>query len=222
MIVTISGKMYSGAEALGESLAQQGPPGTTYFTTTALVRDEAQKALDALNEPIRDADDLHTVAMAADLTLAQAQEFLDIIVLARHTPGFAFTKSHNAAVRRVILHLRNDWRSQRYWTDRAVQHALAEQREGKTVIFGGLRLREEHDAFRRAGARMIRLEVSPDAQKTRATVRDGRTLTSAEMNHPTETALDEFDFDLRLDTDMMTATQVTNAARSWMKEQMNR
>lgn len=101
----------------------------------------------------------------------------------------------------MLQRLGLEWRPDTYWANRIVERAVMARDAGFWALLAGCRRRPEYDAAVAVGATLVRLDVSEAEQDRRAIARDGRPMSAEARRHPTETELDDADFDLRIDTD---------------------
>lgn len=79
-----------------------------------------------------------------------------------------------------------------YWTVRAVEWGHKGLAKGLDVVgFTGVRFLNEINILRAGGFYLVLVEAPEEVRKRRLFERDGRWWTDAELNHRTETALDE-------------------------------
>lgn len=79
-----------------------------------------------------------------------------------------------------------------YWTKKAVEWAYQGLGKGLDVVgFTGVRFLNEIAILRQGGFYLVLVEAPEEVRKRRLFERDGRWWTDAELNHVTETSLDQ-------------------------------
>ena len=74
-----------------------------------------------------------------------------------------------------------------------------------------MRFPNEADAVQDVYGKVIRLNVSPEVQELRIKQRDGLIVSDDARNHPSETALDEYNsFNMSVNTDLFTPAEIVD------------
>lgn len=214
MILTISGKAYSGKDTLADLLTDRLHEAGRIVhrvTFSDLLRNEASYGLAVLKEHL---DDRQTaaceIAAVINISLEQAADFCDLLApdvrantdltMAHRTPG----------TRMALISMGSTWRPAGHWAKRLLLDCLAAEDRGQIPVVVGNRYRDEYDLFAPV-ATSVRLDITETTQDARALARDGHILAESVRTSTGETALDEADFDIRLDTDDLTPEQIADA-----------
>lgn len=219
-LIVITGKMFAGKDTFADKLVPLLPGATYRFTFSDLLREETQPGLDtyrfvsttpiAFTPAERRILTVGAVAEALDLTGVHAEQF----VAAFEAEPLTVTSmsDRTAATRFVLQEIGSTWRPRGYWPHKAIEVARAHLDAGSNVVMVGARFRDEFDLFRAAGAVTVRLDITEDAQVTRALHRDGLQPSLEALIHRGELELDDADFDVRIDTSVLDADQVLDEA----------
>lgn len=109
-------------------------------------------------------------------------------------------RSHSPAAVEALQYYGTGFRRQQdpdYWVRQAVARAQVELENGRSPFFVDARFPNEIDGFQALEHTSVRLTVSPEEQARRLKQRDGYIPDAAALEHPSETALDNYTkFDL--------------------------
>jgi dephospho-CoA kinase len=120
-----------------------------------------------------------------------------LIQLTEDTLRARFSK----ASREVLQYLGSECFPEDFWAECATSASESFLNAGMDVLLTGGRLPVELDYVREFGAKVIRLDVERSTQLARHYKRNGALPSDEILDHVTETAVDDYDFDLRLDND---------------------
>jgi dephospho-CoA kinase len=87
------------------------------------------------------------------------------------------------------------------WVTFIAKEASILAKKGEMVVCDDLRFPSEKKIFEEFGFKIIRLDVSKEVQKQRISHRGDGVINEKQLNHISETALDDAIFDLRINTD---------------------
>lgn len=94
-----------------------------------------------------------------------------------------------------------------HWVKKAVKAVEEAMSAGVTPYFTDARFPNEVDALKELGGAAVRLNVSAEGQERRLLLRDGRAPNREELEHVSETALDDYeDFDVVVETRDLVST----------------
>lgn len=99
-----------------------------------------------------------------------------------------------------------------YWVRKAMKSSLELIASGQSIYVTDARFPNEVAAIETVGAHVVRLVVSPEEQARRIWARDGHAPSEEAINHASETALDDYEFEITIDTDALSASEVANEA----------
>lgn len=218
MILTISGKMFSGKDTLADLLAPTLRQPVHRFTFSDLIRSEGNVGLETIRRTHGAPRERVVAAVAEDMRLSaeHAEDYLSAVVGEVADPDFSMHRRTDST-RFVLQSLGSHWRPENYWAHIVFDHAREEEASGKVVIMVGARFPAEHDMFGSHGALRVRLDVSRPVQVERALKRDGVIPTEEQFMHYGEVALDDAEFGLRIDTDDRTPEQVCALTQDWLR-----
>lgn len=103
------------------------------------------------------------------------------------------------------------------WVLFIAKEAESMAKQGKLVVCDDLRDPSEKKIFENFGFKIIRLDVSEKVQQERIKARGDGFISKEQLNHPTETALDDAEFDVRLDTDFLSIEEVRKAVYHYLQ-----
>lgn len=103
------------------------------------------------------------------------------------------------------------------WVTFVAKEAINMTKEGKKIVCDDLRLPSEKEIFQSYGFKIIRLDVSEATQKMRIQARGDGKISHEQLNHPTEIALDNAEFDVRLNTDTMSMEAVNEFISGYLQ-----
>lgn len=86
-----------------------------------------------------------------------------------------------------------------YWVKKTVSHVIKVLAEGTSVYVSDVRFGNELKSMEILGAPTIRMDVSPEVQRQRLIGRDGSSPSHEALIHPSETELDDAEFDFVID-----------------------
>lgn len=86
-----------------------------------------------------------------------------------------------------------------YWVKKTVSHIIKKLAEGTSVYVSDVRFLNELRSMEILGAPTIRMNVTPEVQRKRLIGRDGSAPTKEALDHPSETELDNVEFDYVID-----------------------
>lgn len=86
-----------------------------------------------------------------------------------------------------------------YWVSRAADMVCTQVAAGRSVYLTDVRFPNEADLSLALGWDLIRLDITDEVQQQRLLARDGVTYDLAALTHPSETALDDYPFPVRID-----------------------
>jgi hypothetical protein len=209
--VVVSGKMTAGKDTVAPALIDTIGGRVSMLRYGDLMRAELDPALDVMRT-MQDcpADQVAAeVADAIDLPLEFSRELVTLLSGdLRASAGTLTAHARTDAVRVVLQNLGDSWRCSddpTYWARRAKQASIRELCAGNSVILTGGRFLEDVELPVEVGAIVLHLDVSRATQLARLGSRDGLAIsadTLAALDHPGETALDDWDgFTVRLSND---------------------
>lgn len=162
-----------------------------YFTIRPSERDSEEEMLVRMSELF-------------NLTYSQARGIYELMMPELlttniHLDGWTRTRS----VWKLLRILGTDIRQPQdkiYWVRRSVHNIIVNANNGISTIVQDTRFLHEVKALKDMGAYVARVDIDPDVQIQRLISRDNVEATPDALNHPSETALDDYpDFDIRVD-----------------------
>lgn len=133
-------------------------------------------------------------------------ELIKLLFERVHQEPGEHARSHSAPVVAALQLYGTDFRrsqNEDYWVERAEQAALKAFEAGRVPCFMDARFPNEVTSMTAFPTVSIRLEVSLEEQLRRLSSRDGRPPNVEELQHRSETSLDDFTgFDVSVDTDL--------------------
>lgn len=206
--VVVSGKMGSGKDTVAPLVL----PGLGHTDVARVgysdpMKTEYQYLLDLIWGAATDLASARLLARTVEKTLGyRFDDALEAVsdvqqVLAGGKPVLASdrTNQNRVVLQKVGGHWRT-WSDEAYWSKMVSILCLEKIAEGTSVYLTGGRFLPDVEIPQAMGATIIRLDVTREVQLQRLQGRDGGLPTEAELNHPGELALDDWDgFDIRID-----------------------
>lgn len=97
-----------------------------------------------------------------------------------------------------------------YWAKISMRDSLTSLAGGGSVFISDLRFKNELWLSTICGITSLRLNVSRGVQLERSKFRDGIILTEAMLEHPSETELDDSEFKITVDTDLLSPSEIAD------------
>lgn len=213
-IVAVSGKKGSGKDSISEALAKK--TGKTYLITSfaKALKNTAQELFDRtiyLHAEHGYTDDM----IVNDLIQRNQLEEVPYITQSMHSLVQGILEDHaNGIVPNSWKRSPGAWRGLQlwgteirrrqddlYWVKKTVAEMLQECLTKDYVFVADARFFNEIKAMETLGATTIRMNVSPEVQKVRLTSRDGSSPSPEALSHPSETELDNYEFQYSINND---------------------
>lgn len=203
--VAISGKMFSGKDTLADGivdLLRARGLDVVRKTYSDFICAEAQQGVLVMRALSRRGREVvvGAVAEAVDLDIEAAQQFVDAIDADLGDPDFTI-RSRTKGSRFILQQLGRDWRPEGYWPRKVMALCHEWRADGSAVVLVGIKYLGETQGSRDAGATLVRLDISRAEQVRRSLARDGFAPSDEALDHPGESLLDDYDYDLRVSTD---------------------
>ena len=171
-----------------------------------------------------DCDQYLVAARAVNLNLPKVAELLEqvydvdssvstqlgMLVCAAAADHTVYATSRTPDVRALLQFYGTEVRRAQnpdYWVGRGLHTMLTNLSEGISVVVTDARFGNEVDWATRAGAVVVRVDVSRPVQEARLLARDGHLPALAAFDHPSETSLAEYPFEHRVCSDNLTVEQ---------------
>ena len=169
--------------------------------TDALI--EHAEDLDELLGDVRNATDPVAALARRDIPPTAAAHLVGLLSDELTADATVTGRSRTPGIRAALQYYGTDVRRVQdpdYWVKRALGPAVRAVAAGFDVYFSDIRFPNEVAGARRLGFHVVRLLISPQTQRARLLERDGLEPDPEAVNHPSETALDDYDgFDQVLD-----------------------
>jgi len=203
ILIATSGKMASGKDTITKALILKlSEQAHSHVSLSAAMKDEAQEALDR----IRSFDDKNGAIEGLfnfNISEYQAEEVVNLVYdFAKAEPNVT-TRDRTAWVRSLLQYWATDIRraqDKNYWTNKTISNIAETIVTGQDVIITDIRVADEVERFQGIGFTIVRLDIDPKVQAERLRGRDGIEIDPKAVNHPNETALDDFKgFNIRVE-----------------------
>lgn len=222
--IVVSGKLASGKDTIGP-LVQ---PALGYTNCVRLgfgdtIRVEANQAIKILTAR-EESDDFLAgeISEKMNLKLKYAKKLVTMLRDLVKEPDnnvTAFTRTD--LMRDVLINFGSEWRLEddpAYWARQLGALSLQNISNGNNVYLTGGRYLPDVEVAQDLGAKIIRIDVTEEVQAARLWERDGLLPDKSVINHPSETALDNWPrFDVRVDNNG-TVEEGLNKVLEKMKE----
>lgn len=183
VVFGISGKMGSGKDTIGELVAKEFSAAYTSFATP--VREEISEIIESGQG---DLSTLSTTYNASEVDLSELFELMEGKSIYERTPE----------ARKALQFWATDLRRTQYynyWVDKTLELIVDNLSEGKSMYISDLRFVNEVEAFLDLGCKVFRLDVPTEVRIERLTKRDGVTPKKEHLEHVSELALDNYEFE---------------------------
>lgn len=200
-LLAINGKMASGKTTIAEGLRDHQDfvvlsIASTIKKASTLVIEDMSSLYNYLKEMIENRSDLETVFFNIASTFDH--EFAAAVWEKDETGAYIKTQWYRKLTQMVATKMREQFGAD-VWVKFCIKEALALHAKSACVVVDDLRLPEEKKLFEEGRFKILRLEVTPAVQKQRLLKMYGE-INEEQMNHVTETALDNALFDFVIDT----------------------
>lgn len=105
-----------------------------------------------------------------------------------------------------------------YWVKKAMAESLVKLAAGTSIYVTDSRFPNEADCILGVGGTVVRLFVSKEEQDRRIESRDGKKPDPEALNHVSETSMDDYDFPIVVNTDVLDAHAVAMEASRLIRE----
>lgn len=223
MILTFAGKSCSGKDSVADLVAdhlRQSGRDVMRATFSDLLRAEARYGLEVMNRMHAEhsrPEVVDAISSVCNLALEHADDFYGLLIDDVAACEDLTMRTRTPGTTEVLVRLGTDWRPEGHWVRRMLIDCLNAEAAGRDCIVVGNRYRLEHDLFS-AYATSVRLDVSATEQTRRMTARDGYAPDPAFLTSPGETAIDDAEFDIRIDTDDLSAEECADEIMAALAE----
>ena len=207
LLLIVSGKKGAGKDTMAPLVADRLDVSLPVHMACAdPLKDIVDEFMTAIrNSPTQEAAADAVGQVDPELPQEFRQVLVELLFDAVHADPREHSRSHSQpAVRALQLYGTEFRRAQDpdYWVKIAARRAQELIDEGKFPYITDARFPNEVLGLSAIGGLSVRLDVDPDEQARRLRQRDGRVPSFEELNHPSETALDDYDdFDIRVESD---------------------
>lgn len=212
MILTFAGKSCSGKDTVADIVTDRlraTGRNVTRVTFSDLLRAEARYGLEIMNEMHADhsrPEVVDAIVSVCNLAPEHADDFYGLLIDDVSADEDLTMHTRTPGTTEVLVRLGTYWRPEGHWVRRMLLDCLNAEATGRDSIIVGNRYRLEHDLFA-PHATSIRLDVSATEQTRRMTARNGYAPDSAFLSSPGETAIDDAEFDIRINTDDLSSVE---------------
>lgn len=223
MILTFAGKSCSGKDSVADLVAdhlRQSGRDVMRSTFSDLLRAEARYGLEVMNRMHAEhsrPEVVDAIASVCNLAPEHADDFYGLLIDDVVACEDLTMRTRTPGTTEVLVRLGTDWRPEGHWVRRMLIDCLNAEAAGRDCIVVGNRYRLEHDLFS-AYATSVRLDVSATEQTRRMTARDGYAPDPTFLTSPGETAIDDAEFDIRIDTDGLSVVECADEVMSALAE----
>lgn len=203
-LLIVSGKKGAGKDTLAPLITQELNATNPIQLSCA---DPLKDIVDEFIVTIRASKDRATAAdnllkVDPELPVEFRELLVSTLFTAVHKNPNEHSRSHSLPAVRTLQLYGTDFRRQQdpdFWVKLAVQRAEQEISEGRFPYFTDARFPNEVSGLSAIGGVSVRLDVSQEEQARRLLERDGRVPDPEELDHISETALDDYpNFDVRV------------------------
>lgn len=192
-LYSMSGKMGSGKDTIGSAIAKelQHKYNVAQTSFASALREE----IDSIMTRVKNDDLLGIIAQDENVRLSELRNLLGFL-------GFDSIYDRTAKSRRAIQYWGTDVRRRQnpnYWVNKVAQFVIDEASKGNSVYVTDSRFPNEAQSIIDLGGVVIRLDVPEEVRVDRIRYRDGNDPTPSQLYHSSETSLDEFEFEFRID-----------------------
>jgi len=210
MNIALSGKLACGKSRLAEELKRDLnytiiSIGTVIKKTTSLLIEDTERFKMYLQDMLQHQKD---TAKLADEVIANFEKNFSRKSFVLDANGdYVKNDSYRGLVQYIATSMRKKL-GEDVWVMFIAKEAEKKSKQGILVVCDDLRFPSEKEIFENYRFNIVRLDVSKEVQKKRIQMRGDGEISEEQLNHPSETALDDANFDLRIDTDNLLPEQV--------------
>lgn len=216
--ITISGKIGAGKDTIAPLVLKSLNIPTEKMVQTSFayyLKKEIQDIIDSLRDnPGISAQEISEQMSILETDAALVKKWLYETTLDTELTSYSRTQN----IRKTLQYWGTEVRRAQdpnYWVKKCVQLTYSYLADGKSVYITDARFPNEADAVQDVYGKVVRLNVSPEVQEQRIMSRDGLIVSEDARNHPSETALDEYNnFTMQIDTDFLTPTEIVDQITS--------
>jgi len=212
IFLTVSGKFGSGKDTIAPKLIKKlGYTETVHESFARPLKDEMDEIISHINNSNSQKEAIETVKEQLD---ASNPEFV-VDVLWNDVKSGAVKSAYDRTLstRRALQYWGTEVRraiDDLYWVRKAMQTSIAKIAHGYSIYVTDSRFPNEADAVSDFNGTIIRLFVSQEEQTRRLELRDGHAPSADAMTHTSEIAMDSYDFDYIVNTDLYNADEVVD------------
>lgn len=197
LLYAMSGKMGAGKDTIGdlikEDLENSGHKVSTFSYSTPM-KQEITDIIECMNS----LESNMTIAKIAEKFNANIEEIVKLKRLLGGDSIYERTDASRLAIQFWGTGVRRK-QNPNYWINKLIQLILDETNKGNSVFISDVRFENEADSILDLGGKVIRLEVDEKIRIERIETRDGLTPSETHLNHLSETALDNYNFEIVFD-----------------------
>lgn len=197
--VVFSGRLAAGKDTVAVALFEHLGVRSTHVSLGAALKDELDGIIDLLRQVPR-SESVDAVVEFVSCTPPQAETLTGMLY---ECDIFSLSaRDRTDAVRKALQFLGTDIRRRQdpdHWVRRAVTSAQAALNDGRWVFVTDCRFPNDVAGFQQLGLLAVRLLVDQQTQAHRLWERDALVLRPELVSHTSETALDDFEFDVTID-----------------------
>lgn len=194
-----SGRLAAGKDTVAAALFEHLGVRSAHISLGAALKDE----LDDVIELLRSVPRCESASAVADFLSCPRPQADALTGMLYECDIFSVSaRDRTDAVRKALQFLGTDIRRRQdpdYWVRQAVASAHAALSAGKWVYVTDCRFPNDVAGFQQLGLLAVRLVVDEQTQARRLWERDSLVLRPELVSHSSETALDEFEFDVTID-----------------------
>lgn len=190
VVFGMSGKMASGKDTVGNLVSERLQQEGYWIIETSfgkVIRDEIEQVL----KMHKNGDDLEPLA-------AEIKDINHLVKLLENTNIYERSEQSREALQFWGTEVRRSQNSN-YWIQSMENFIIESVLKGQSVNITDARFPNEIDLILKFGGKVARLEVSEEIRRKRIMERDSINVAPEALRHPSETALDNYPFDVVYD-----------------------
>lgn len=190
----ISGKMGSGKDTIGNRISNSSNFKKYSIVQTSYASSIRREISEIVSE-YKQGVSFEEISFLYNVEIKEANKLIDLL---GESSIFERTSNSRLAIQYWGTDVRRK-KNKNYWVNKTVQHIVETINSGKSVYVTDARFPNEVKAIEDLGGKVIRLDVPENVRIDRIIYRDGIKPTQEQLNHKTETALDDYKFKFILD-----------------------
>lgn len=214
LFLSVSGKIGAGKDTVAPKVLERlGYEDATHQSFASPLRHEVNQVIEIIHSSNTLAEAMTEVGekLKTKLHRAVVEELYEDVQSGIVTSSYQRTPSTRFALQQWGTQIRRA-EDNNYWVKKAVPASLEVLASGYSVYITDSRFPNEADSIVSVGGSLVRLFVDKKSQRERIFSRDGIIPTDESLSHDSETAMDDYQFEITVDTVALNTEETINDA----------